>query len=120
MAISKREARYPDCASIWNYAGILKRSNPKKYIDAAMAIVSSPKNALRGVLRNDLVFQLKLRSAAELAQQYVSNITAEILLSHGVTETVFSVLIAHYQSHSKLNVDFQALVDTPKSTTLSG
>lgn len=63
------------------------RTNPKKYIDAAIAIISSPKNALRRVLRNDLVVQLKLRSPDELTPQYVSNITAEILLSHGVTET---------------------------------
>ncbi|QEY15326.1 hypothetical protein D0C16_04650 [Cellvibrio sp. KY-GH-1] len=63
------------------------RANPKKYIDAAIAIISSPKNALRRVLRNDLVVQLKLRSPDELTPQYVSNITAEALLSHGVTET---------------------------------
>lgn len=63
------------------------RANPKKYIDVAIAIVASPKNALRRVLRNDLVFLLKLRSADELTPQYVSNITAETLLSHGVTET---------------------------------
>jgi hypothetical protein len=63
------------------------RANPKKYIDAAIAIASSPKNALRRVLRNDLVFQLKLRSPDELTPEYVSNITAETLLSHGVTET---------------------------------
>lgn len=41
------------------------RTNPKRYIDAALAIVASIKNALRRVLRNDLVFQLKLRSADE-------------------------------------------------------
>ncbi len=63
------------------------RANPKKYIDAALAIIASPKNALRRVLRDDLVFQLKLRSPDELTPQYVSNITAETLLSHGVTET---------------------------------
>ena len=63
------------------------RANPKKYIDAALAIIASPKNALRRVLRDDLVFQLKLRSPNELTPQYVSNITAETLLSHGVTET---------------------------------
>jgi hypothetical protein len=63
------------------------RANPKKYIDVAIVIVASPKNALRRVLRNDLVFLLKLRSADELTPQYVSNITAETLLSHVVTET---------------------------------
>lgn len=62
------------------------RANPKKYIDAAVAVVSSPKNALRKILRNDLVFQLKLRSPDELTPQYVSNITAETLLSIGVSE----------------------------------
>lgn len=85
-----------------------------------MAIVSSSKNALRRVLRHDLVFQLKLRLTDELTPQYVFNIAAETLLPHDVTETVSSVRIAQYQSHSKLNVDFQTLVDTPKSTTLSG
>lgn len=63
------------------------RANPKKYIDVAIVIVASPKNALRRVLRNDLVFLLKLRSADELTPPYVSNITAETLLSHVVTET---------------------------------
>jgi hypothetical protein len=63
------------------------RAKPKKYIDAAEAIVSSPKNELRRILRNDLVLQLKLRSPDELTPQYISNITAETLLSHGVTET---------------------------------
>lgn len=62
------------------------RANPQKYINAATAVLASPKNALRRVLRNDLVFQLKLHSPDELTPQYVSNITAETLLSHGVTE----------------------------------
>jgi len=34
-----------------------------------------------------LVFQLKLRSTDELTPQYVSNISAETLLSNGFTET---------------------------------
>jgi hypothetical protein len=63
------------------------RTKSQKYIDAATAVLSSPKNSLRRVLRNDLVFQLKLGSADELTPQYVSNVTAETLLSHGVTET---------------------------------
>lgn len=63
------------------------QANPKKYIDAATAVIAVPKNALRKVLRNVLVFQLKLRSPDELTPQYVSNITAEALLSNGVTET---------------------------------
>lgn len=65
------------------------RANPKKYIDAAVAVISSPKNALRRVLRNDLVAHLKLRSPDELTPRYVSNITAETLLSHGISETGF-------------------------------
>src|SRR5690606_24489450 len=62
------------------------RANPQKYIDAATTVAADPKYALRKVLRNDLVFQLKLRSPDELTPQYVSNITAETLLSNGVTE----------------------------------
>jgi hypothetical protein len=63
------------------------RANPQKYIDAATAVAAVPKNALRRVLRDDLVIRLKLRSPDELTPQYVSNITAETLLLNGVTET---------------------------------
>lgn len=63
------------------------RANPQKYIDAATVVLSSQKNSLRRVLRNNLVGKLKLRSPDELTPQYVSNITAETLLLNGFTET---------------------------------
>lgn len=63
------------------------RANPQRYIDAATAVVAAPKNALRKVLRTNLVCQLKLRSSDDLTPQYVSNITAATLLSNGFTET---------------------------------
>jgi hypothetical protein len=69
----------------WDLAEI--RGNPQMYIDAATAVASAPKNALRKLLRNDLITQLKLRSPEELTPQYVSNITAETLLSNGITES---------------------------------
>lgn len=63
------------------------RTNPQRYIDAATVVATVPKNALRRLLRDDLVTQLRLRSPDELTPQYVSNLTAETLLLNGVTET---------------------------------
>ena len=63
------------------------QSNPDKYIAAALSIINDPKYSLQNKLRKDLQHKLSLRSADELTPKYISNLTAEMLLSAGVSES---------------------------------
>lgn len=66
------------------------RANPQRYIDAASAIISSPRNFLRRDLRKKLTTFLKLGSPEELTPQYVSNLSVEILFANGLTQNAIA------------------------------
>lgn len=78
------------------------KTHPQKYIDAALKVISMPQNSLRRPLRVNLIKQLRLTSAEELTPRYVSCLTAEMLLSNGVTENAITEiqkwLLAHNYS----------------------
>jgi hypothetical protein len=61
------------------------RAHPKKYIESASKVAGDPKYALSKGLREKMQRLLRLRPPAELTPRYLSNITAEALLSVGIT-----------------------------------
>ncbi|MGB3423178.1 MAG: hypothetical protein WBF84_00935 [Castellaniella sp.] len=75
------------------------QAQPQKYLDALLAFEIKPQFELRKALVDKLEQALRLRSAAELTPQYLSNITASQLLECGVTLVAIAELQKWLYSH---------------------
>ena len=61
-------------------------AKPAPYLKAAEKVISTPRYGLRKGLRKDMEWCLKLQSADQIEPDYISNLTAAMILDSGITE----------------------------------